>query len=77
MRGMKGIKKGLREQASAHFLGKGGAAATLCQIKVGPFQIKVGPQFFCTFLYLIFSAAAGENFAKIALSGSKAIVPVL
>ena len=57
---MKEGKKGWREQASAHFLGKGGAMAPLC-------QIKVGPQFFCTFLYLIFWAAAGENFAKTAL----------
>ena len=49
VRGMKGGKKGWREQASAHFLGKGGATAPLCQIKVGPFQIKVRPNFFTSF----------------------------
>ena len=74
VRGMKGGKKGWREQASAHFLGKGGAMAPLCQIKVGPFRIN---QIFYTFLFLNFLASASESFAKTVLSGSKTIVPVL
>ena len=38
VRGMKGGKKGWREQASAHFLGKGGATAPFVKSRWGHFK---------------------------------------
>ena len=65
------------DQASAHFFGKGGAAAPPLKNQGGAISNQGGAKNFCTFLHLNFSAAAGKIFAKTVLSGLKTIVPVL